>query len=449
MALSPQEVLANALNPTAAALNDYLTNRNAQAQRLQLAAIKGADERQKLNQEYALRAQNELALQTARDQAEGRRQDRRLAAQKDLNNADNQAAMERTREQIEGYVRKLDEQQLGQRASKLQEHGIQQLPGESLRDFVLRGTTAVVHATAGALDHFDTQLNDVEGRLDAALQEEKKRQATLAAVFTRKQFTDELPTLVDKKSLAGISAGLAAGLSPERAVAEALKKKALDANVAAQLQSKWQDALAANQSAAATKPSAEYLAAFNKLQNEHQSIAGRRNKLFETGWGAQAEFFRNTRKQEATPPALQGPPAPPPGGTPPPAHHGNTALTFPDPNTVSRPVSKFALTFSQPAVTAQAITDLMRQNVADQLSMPEDPAWKPAWALSADPRLLRRQRAAVADKIAERKQKIQSLSYGLPQGYLDLNQLEQLLTAEATVPKATNVPPPAEVLSLP
>jgi hypothetical protein len=289
MALPPEQILAMAMAPAYQSIDEYgrgsialATNQLQEQQRMAreigLTNLRDATEDRRLQMAIAAR------------ESEGRL-DREAATAR--NTADNAAAMARVEAQAKAYVDRLSEQEMGKRALELQKRGVQQRGDETLRDFVLRGTTEVVNATATALDSFDTQVSDIDKQMTTAQTRERERQSKVAQAGANAVFLKGVQNVTNEKARAAVLSAVAQGLSPDRAMQLAASKVPESASEFLALREAYDNELARVDALPASR---EFMMEYNRLSELKRTVTGRMNRLLSDDFGPQAEFSRSTRK---------------------------------------------------------------------------------------------------------------------------------------------------------
>lgn len=296
MATTPDQILAAALNPLQDTVNRYGQGQVDLA-RLQLVNGMQRDaEQQRLAQEQ----QNATALLSQRLAGE---KDLQLAVEKERQTREDirqQGLDRRADARLQNYIDRLDDQQLGQRALQLQQHGVQQQPGESLKDFVARGTTEVVRHHASALDSYDSQLDAIAKARNAATQAESIRQANLASTMAMNQAMNSLDLNLSPAEKAAINSRMANGLRFTQALSDPtlpsqIKQGRIDALRTAysqQLNTLLPDLQATR--------NPDYQQTISDLDRRENSVSARRNALLNSPFGPAAESYRASRGGEPT-----------------------------------------------------------------------------------------------------------------------------------------------------
>jgi hypothetical protein len=265
-------------NPITAAFADYAQGQVDQARLRQARQWQLNDEAQ--------RQRDALALLGARTQGE-----------KDIEDMRNAGALERTKASVEGYINRLDQSELGRRALDLQRKGAQQKRGESLQDFVTRGTTDVIKQHQAALDNYDQQLAQLDSAKAAAERTEAGRQNSMANNLAGVAVTKDIDLNMTPAEKQVVLARTGQGFNFDEAVADAAAKGLIDPKRAPVLRGAYitQRNLLLPQIQASRSP--EHLRTLEDLDRRQNSITSRRNSLLNTDFGSAAEALRAANPQ--------------------------------------------------------------------------------------------------------------------------------------------------------
>lgn len=219
----------------------------------------------------------EQALQGTKDSAEMARTVQR-----------GQDEIARTREMVDGYVKRMDEKELGQRALELQRNGIEQKQGESLQDFVGRGSNLVVEHHIASLQGMDKQLRQVQGNIDTLNANEENRRAVQA-----KGLADRMLISSPNKDVQDAIKG---GLSTVDALTNALQSgRITNARKVASIRAELGGIMEQAQGAVANTTTKQYLIEMAKHADLYKNIQANRNKLSGTPYGAAADTILASR----------------------------------------------------------------------------------------------------------------------------------------------------------
>lgn len=305
---TPEEILGGVLGDVANAAIGQSSAPAEIARANYLNSIRQQGEMDAIRERARLQGQNELAVAQLREGGDNTRHQATITVQREIaagreagdntrTEANNKAALERTKEQIKGYVDRLSEAEKLREVQHIAAFATPRRPEESVDDYLVRAGAEAAENVAGVLDRHDSQLSDIEKRVDVVRQAEQARQTKLAEAMTAAQFNKVLTTQ-DPKVQTAILARMQTGLTPSEAIDRALKDKTIKADIGTQLKSSYDEAAQTAQAAATARPSTEYLSAIDKLSRTANLLTAKREDLIKAvgGLGARAEFLRNQRK---------------------------------------------------------------------------------------------------------------------------------------------------------
>jgi hypothetical protein len=198
------------------------------------------------------------------------------SGEKDLEQMRNQAAMERTKESVRGYIDRLDEREKGKEMAKFKSLGIVPKPGEAADDFLARAATTHGKMIGDQANTIYGQIQANEQRANELLNGEQQRLASTSVARAKQQFAP---------SLAGSTGGLFGqdlsklvpllSSKPAESVIAQIKDPKLRANMLAQ----WGQTLEAEQQKSQKEVNPNVYNTARELRQQNEQLSKRHAEL--------------------------------------------------------------------------------------------------------------------------------------------------------------------------
>lgn len=275
MAMSPEEVLANAMAPVQAAVHSYGEGQVNLAQQQFMNQLRQEAEARKNQYELGqiqltgkLRGENDLATQALRNSGELEQVAARgasdLSNKKELLPLEHKNRLEEIDQTAKAFLARMDESEKAKLRQTYAGMGFRQAPGENDDDFLLR-------VNKGVADHANklfSTISENDGRAQALLTAETQRLKALAMDRATKEWATTLDSTGKKL--------LMAGKSPDEII-NLQKDKDKRANMAAG----WSETFGREQEKAKTSMDPSIAHQINSIKYLNQHLEGALTKTLE------------------------------------------------------------------------------------------------------------------------------------------------------------------------